>query len=728
MATKVVRKNTNQNTKVKTAPKEVSLKSKKAATAKAALERIKASVFEKLPNAAAVLNHTGNIVWLNDVAKRYLGAAAQMPIAAADLDFVGESFFYLFELPPRDRMEFLPRETSHSFGTSVLGSKSQVWVDWTSAEDGDLLTFVTWCPMELNSSEQLRASGILQAVNRSQASIEFTVDGQVLNANENFLKLMGYRLDEVVGKHHRMFVNESESTSPEYEQFWQRLRSGQFESGEYCRVTKQGKPVWIRATYNPIISNGRLIGFIKLASDVTESRLSTVEATGKINAISRSQAVIEFDPSGRILAANENFLKTMKYTGDELAGRHHSMFVPPEIRNSPEYSTFWSQLARGDFHSGEFQRVAKDGTIIWIYATYNPIFDNFGRVLKVVKFASDVSEQKRLQHEHERRSAEDRMKAEQDDTRLLKILSFVDCAGKGNLTQTLEVEGADSLARVADAIRALVNQLRDSLRLVSDLTATIESNSKGLESVTAEMVGAAHETELESKNAAITARDVEQNVFLVAENIDHLKTAVSEIARSSNDAANIAHQAVQVADRTNAVMTNLGESSHEIGKVVKVINSIAEQTNLLALNATIEAARAGDAGKGFAVVANEVKELAKATGRATEEIGTRIEAIQRDTANTVAAIGEISAIIGQINHASLTISSAVEEQSSTLNEIQRGVTCATGSTTQISSAVARVQELAQSATGGCQAVKGSVAQFRDLALALSGSVEHFRLK
>ncbi|XVU27799.1 PAS domain-containing protein [Actinoplanes sp. CA-054009] len=243
------------------------------------------------------------------------------------------------------------------------------------------------------------AQGKIQAIGRSQAVIEFDLDGHVLSANENFLAAVGYTSAEVVGRHHRMFVSEETASSAEYADFWRRLREGEFAAGEFHRYGKDGRDVWLQATYNPIFGpDGKPWKVVKFANDTTAEKLRNLEFAGRLAAIDRAQAVIEFDLDGRVLTANENFLTTVGYTLDEIVGRHHSMFCTAEYAASDEYREFWAAIRRGEFRSGRFHRHGKDGRDVWIQSSYNPILDLSGRPLKVIKYAYDVTEQVRLEH------------------------------------------------------------------------------------------------------------------------------------------------------------------------------------------------------------------------------------------------------------------------------------------------------------------------------------------
>jgi methyl-accepting chemotaxis protein len=512
----------------------------------------------------------------------------------------------------------------------------------------------------VDSEEMLHLRGQIDAINKSQAVIEFDLDGIIVTANDNFLSVMGYSLAEIQGEHHSMFVEPAYRSSSEYKQFWKSLNEGKFQSAEYKRIGKGGREVWIQASYNPIFDEaGRPYKVIKFASDVTASKMQNVDFQGQIAAIGKSQAVIEFKLDGTILNANENFLKTVGYSLEEIKGKHHSMFVDPSYRESAEYRHFWQELGEGKFQAAEYKRLAKGGREIWIQASYNPILDLNNKPFKVVKFATDITSRKKME---------------------------------ANLQTTL---GA-------------VSQNAQSLGSASE---ELAANSQ-------QMVSNAEETAAQAGVVSAAAEQVSKNVQTVATGTEEMSVSIKEIAKNAQDAAKVAGSAVITAQTTTVTVSKLGTSSSEIGKVIKVITSIAQQTNLLALNATIEAARAGEAGKGFAVVANEVKELAKETAKATEDISQKIEAIQSDTKSAIAAITEISDLINKINDYQNTIASAVEEQTATTNEITRNVTEAAKGSTEIARNITGVALAAKSTTEGANDTQMASVELSKMASAL----------
>jgi methyl-accepting chemotaxis protein len=368
---------------------------------------------------------------------------------------------------------------------------------------------------------------------------------------------------------------------------------------------------------------------------------SVAELKGKVEAINKAQAVIEFELDGTIITANENFLNTLGYRLDEVKGQHHSLFVDDAYRLSNEYRQFWRDLNEGRPQIGEFKRTGKGGKEIWVQASYSPIFDINGKAQKIVKVASDITGRK---------------------------------AAEVKLGKTMEIVSQNSQA--------------------------LSSASEELSATSQQMVGNAEETAAQASVVAAASEQVSRNVQIVASGTEEMSASIREIAKNAQEAAKVATSAVSAAKTTNETITKLGVSSAEIGQVIKVITSIAQQTNLLALNATIEAARAGEAGKGFAVVANEVKELAKETAKATEDISQKIEAIQGDTKSAVLAIAEIGEIIAKINDFQNTIASAVEEQTATTNEMSRNVAEAAKGSTEIAQNITGVASAAKSTTTG----------------------------
>lgn len=553
------------------------------------------------------------------------------------------------------------KEVPVSAGRSSSVSKSKARKTPATKKSGDVSTRPSIDHFRVSRNAGIgELEATLVAINRSQAMIEFNMDGTIRMANENFLATVGYRLEEIQGKHHSLFVDEAYRSSAEYREFWASLNRGEYQAAEYKRYGKNGKEVWIQASYNPILDASRKpYKVVKFATDITSQKLINADFSGQLSAIDKSQAVISFQMDGIILDANENFLKTLGYTLDEVKGRHHRMFVQEEERESESYRAFWARLNRGEYDAGQYKRVGKGGKEVWIQASYNPIFDLNGKPYKVVKYATDVT------------------------------------------------------------------QLRRTMNEISQHSKALGNASEQLAEISQQMASNAEETATQATVVSAASEEVSKNVSVVAAGSEEMLASIREISKSANESARVARNAVTVAETTNSTISKLGESSLEIGKVIKVITSIAQQTNLLALNATIEAARAGEAGKGFAVVANEVKELAKETAKATEEIGRKIEAIQTDTKEAVQAIAEIGTIINQISDISNTIACAVEEQTATTNEIGRNVTDAARGAGEIATNISGVATAAQSTTKGATDTQSAAKALSGMAVQLEALVTRF---
>ncbi|MGE0591173.1 MAG: methyl-accepting chemotaxis protein [Vicinamibacterales bacterium] len=518
------------------------------------------------------------------------------------------------------------------------------------------------------------------------------------------------------------------------------------------------------------MSNGRFGRATAAAARAEEGQQDLVEISareladlrGQIQAIHRAQAVIEFGLDGTILTANDNFLGALGYTLDEVRGHHHSMFCEPAYTASPEYKQFWATLNRGEFQTAEYKRLGKGGREIWIQASYNPVFDADGRPVKVVKYATDITEMVKQREVNVRYSsmmesapinvmfAGPDMKIQYLNPASMRTLRKLEqylpvkvdqmigqsidifhrnpdhqrrlLGDPSNLPRNAHIRvGPETLDLLVSPIfnannvylgaMATWSVITDRLNVENRTREVAEALAAASEELTAssqQMGSNANETAAQANVVSAASEEVSRNVQTVATGAEEMTASIREIAKNANEAAKVATAAVRVADTTNQTVSKLGESSAEIGKVIKVITSIAQQTNLLALNATIEAARAGEAGKGFAVVANEVKELAKETAKATEDIGQKIEAIQTDTKGAVEAIGQIGSIINQINDISNTIASAVEEQTATTNEIGRNITEAAKGSAEIAQNITTVAQTAKStADGSAESLRAS---------------------
>jgi len=317
-------------------------------------------------------------------------------------------------------------------------------------------------------------AGKVRAIDRAQAVVEFDLRGHVLAANERFLELMGYSLEEAQGQHHRMFCDPAYVATDAYRSFWDKLGRGEYDAGQYKRVAKNNRDVWIQATYNPIYSSdGRLIKIVKFATDITEFKRGVAESDGRLAAIDRANAVIEFDLEGNVLRANQNFLDAMGYTLREIVGKHHRMFCDPQDVATADYRDFWARLSRGDYNAGRYVRVSKHGYRVWLQATYNPVFDESGRPYKIVKYASDIT----AQVERERRMQENLIAMSEKIEELSQSIEGIaqntrEATSVATETQAEADTGERTLAESMSAIQAIEHSsagISDVVKVISDI-------------------------------------------------------------------------------------------------------------------------------------------------------------------------------------------------------------------------------------------------------------------
>ena len=511
--------------------------------------------------------------------------------------------------------------------------------------------------------------GQLKAISKAQAVIEFDLTGRILVANENFLTTTGYSLQEVQGQHHSMFVDPEFRNSSDYRLFWERLGRGEYDAGQYRRVGRGGREIWLQASYNPILdASGKPFKVVKYATDITAQTLQSADFKGQIAAISKAQAVIEFDLQGNILNANENFERTMGYGLAEIKGQHHSMFVDPEFRSSLDYKMFWERLSRGEFDTGQYKRVARGGREVWLQASYNPILDVSGKPFKVVKFASDVTQQV-----HNARALQDAV---------TQSRNVIEAAKANDLTQRVDLTGKDGeIAELCTGVNELLDTTAGIARDVLEASASISS---AVSEITSGTVDLSQRTEQQASSLEETASSMEQMASTIRQNADNAQ----EANRVASNASSVAAEGGQVVGRAVEAMSRIENSSQRISDIIGVIDEIAFQTNLLALNAAVEAARAGDAGKGFAVVAAEVRSLAQRSSGAAKDIKALIATSGTEVRDGVKLVNDAGTALTDIVGSVKKVAEIVSEIAAASKEQSVGVE-------EINTAVAQMDEMTQ---------------------------------
>jgi methyl-accepting chemotaxis protein len=530
----------------------------------------------------------------------------------------------------------------------------------------------------------------LAAISKSQAVIEFDLNGTILSANQNFCEALGYSLSEIKGKHHRIFCDADYTASAEYKAFWANLAAGNFDAREYKRITKSGQEIWIQASYNPVSRGGKPYKVIKLATDITAAKMKAAEDASKLSAISRSQAVIEFLPDGTIIDANENFCAGLGYDISEIKGKHHRMFCEPGYAASSDYAEFWPRLARGEFISDEFVRYGKGGREIWIQAAYNPIVDLKGKVTKVVKFATDVTP---------------RMSAIGMLGKGLRDLA------EGKLDQSIDKQFVPSMETTRRDFNLVASKLKDAMAVVAQ-------NASGIASASTEIRDASQELAKRTEQQAASLEEAAAALEQITRTVGDSSNRADEAGRLVTNTRQNAEQSGLVVQEAISAMDGIARSSNEITNIIGVIDDIAFQTNLLALNAGVEAARAGEAGKGFAVVAQEVRELAQRSAKAAKEIKTLINTSSHQVSGGVELVGRTGAslrdILTQVASIHENVSAIVEasrEQASSLREVSQAVNHMDQATQQNAAMVEETTAASHSLASEAESLRGLLMQF-----------------
>ncbi|MCW2274609.1 PAS domain S-box protein [Rhodoblastus acidophilus] len=481
-----------------------------------------------------------------------------------------------------------------------------------------------------------RAAETLEAFDKSQAMIEFTPDGQVTAVNDNFLKALGYVRSEVLGQHHSLFIEAASREGAEYRDFWPSLARGEFKAGEFKRIGKDGREVWIQASYNPVFSGRKVVKVVKIASDITREKLRAADAEGQIKAINRVQAIIHFKLDGTILDANDNFLEALGYRRDEIIGKHHSMFVEGAFAASDAYRRFWADLACGEFKADEFKRIGKGGREVWIQASYNPIFDAGGQPFKVVKFATDVT-------------------------------GAVIRRQRGATTaQEIDVE----LGEVSRAIQETDERAASAAAAATQTSTTVHAVAAGAE----QLAGSVQEI----SRQVMTAMNISTDAVTQAGEADRIVNGLAEAAQKIGEItaliSGIATQTNLLALNATIEAARAGDAGRGFAVVANEVKALADQT-----------------GRATGEIANQIQSVQTSTRGAVSAIGSITETIQRlneISSGIAAAVEEQTAVTREIAENMQVASTGVEQ-------ISQNITSISVATNQVASSAKTVREMSR---------------------------------
>jgi methyl-accepting chemotaxis protein len=475
---------------------------------------------------------------------------------------------------------------------------------------------------------------VVRAIDRSLATIEFDVDGTIRRANGNFLSVMGYREDEIVGQHHRIFVFPEDQSTGQYQEFWSRLAAGEAFVDEFRRCTRGGREIWIQGSYNPLVdAKGNVTGILKIASDVTERQQAAALAQGQIQALNRSQAVIAFDLEGNILDANDNFLRTVGYRLDEVAGRHHRMFMDRTDAASAEYAEFWRSLARGEYRSGEFRRIGNGGREIHLQASYNPILDASGRPVRVIKFASDVT-----------KMVEQRQRKEEVVVAVTRSLAEIDVAISDAARQSDQASGASN-----------------------STAANIQSVAAGAEELSASVSEIASSMQ-RSRQATVQAADAAKSATAATTDMESAAASMSRITNIIDDISN----------KINLLSLNATIEAARAGEAGLGFAVVADEVKSLAQSASIATAD----------IRREISMLQSRSEGAVQALGAinrAVDEVLSHVSSTASAAEEQSAV-------AQSISEAIQRASASVDSISTGVTSIAAATEQSRTLTGSVRE------------------------------------
>ena len=667
-----------------------------AAAAAPTVDTRMAAVAQKVSSAVMLADSNLKIIYLNAAARRLFSHhAAELRKSWPSFDpasLVGAPIDVIQQRLLLANPVALPSNTELSAGALKLSLHADVLRNAQGAVDCYVLEWADVTELRSHAAQ-------LAAIDRSQAMIVFGLDGIVEYANENFLNTLGYTLAEIKGQHHQMFVDPAYRHSPDYRMFWDKLGRGEYDAGQYKRLGKGGREIWIQASYNPMIgSDGKPFKVIKYATDITEQVIQNADYSGQIAAINKAQAVIEFTLDGKIINANENFLSTLGYSLNEIKGQHHSMFVDVVSRQSNDYRMFWDKLGRGEYDSGQYKRVGKGGREIWIQASYNPIMGPDGKPFKVVKYATDITEQVRA--------------SEVLQAAVRQTQEVVNAAKENDLRERIALDGmSGEIALLCEGVNGLLDTMSSIIGDVADSSYTLSSAAREIATGNTDL---SQRTEEQAASLEETAASMEELTSTVRQNAENAQQA-NKLASSASD---VAIKGGSVVAEVVQTMDGITQASRKIADIIGVIDEIAFQTNILALNAAVEAARAGDQGRGFAVVAAEVRNLAQRSANAAKEIKglisdsvSKVESGSRLVDTAGKTMEEIVQSVKRVTDIMAEISAASQEQRSGIEQVNNAVTQMDKVTQQNAALVEEAAAAAKSMEEQTTAMNDMVSQY-----------------